>query len=319
MRRFLRRVQNTASTFDLWEEGESFIIGVSGGPDSLCLLDAMTLLQKKMHFSFHIAHVNYHLRGKDSNNDELLVRETAEKYSLPLTCFSCDTHSFRHSEETMRDLRYAFFEKTRIDQKAGKILIAHNQNDQAETLLMRLLRGSGLSGLSSMKAKNGHIIRPLIEMSRDDIMRYLQERNISFREDTSNKDVLYFRNQIRHILIPFLEQRFQPKIRPILAETALLLGEDYALLEHISTSFVVKETPTSKEFSCRDFLSLPPALMTRELRSLVRPLLEGKNPSKKLLGELLKVLKSTKNKTQTVTFQGLKFIRKGDTVRLLNF
>jgi len=319
VRRFLKRVQNTAAKFDLWQKNDSFVIGVSGGPDSLCLLDVMVLLQKKMHFSLHVAHMNYHLRGKDSDRDESLVRKTALQFSLPSTVVSSTKKSGNPSEEMLRDLRYAFFETTRIAQHADAILIAHNQNDQAETLLMRLLRGSGLLGLSSMKAKNGSIVRPLIEISREDILRYLKERRISFREDKSNADLRYFRNQIRHTLLPFLEKNFQPKIKQILAETALLLGEDYAVLENIPTAFRVKETATSREFSRKDILLLPQALITRELRGLIRPLLAGKSPDKKLLEELLKALRSEKNKTQTITFKGLKFIRKGDTVRLLNF
>jgi len=277
----------------------------------------MFLLQKKRQFSLHIAHMNYHLRGKDANTDESLVKETATRLSLPYTTIS--GKSKNTDEEALRDLRYAFFEKTRIEKKADAILIAHNQDDQAETLLMRLLRGSGLLGLSSMKAKNGHIIRPLIEIGRDDILQYLEERQISFREDKSNTDLRYFRNNIRHTLLPFLEKNFQPRIRKILAETASILGEDYAVLEKIETNFSIKQTPTSKEFSRKDILCLPQALMARELRTLLRPLLGRKNTDKKLIEELLKAIKSDKSKAQTLTFRGLKFIRKGDTVRLLNF
>jgi len=319
VRKFIKRVLNTVQKFDLWEKGDSFLVCVSGGPDSLCLLDILFLLSKKYHFTLHIAHVNYHLRGKDSILDEKLVRERAQEYSLPYTILSQKKDTKNPSEEKLRNIRYTFFEKTRKKQNIQHIAIAHNQNDQAETPLMRLLRGSGLSGLSAIKAKNGFIVRPPIEREREDILRYLKERHISFREDKSNAEIKYFRNQIRHILIPFLENHFQPKIRQILAQTALLLGEDYTTLENISTSFTTKKDSVTQTFSRLDILALSPALMTRELRSLLRPLLHGKNPSKALIDELIKALKSKKGKTQTITFQGLKFIRKGDTVRLLNF
>lgn len=318
-RRFIRRVQNTVQKFALWEKGEAFIVGVSGGADSLCLLDVLFLLSQKHAFTLHIAHVNYHLRGSASDLDEALVQKAAAQYHLPCTVLSYKQKTKNVSEENLRDIRYAFFETLRQKTAAKNIVVAHNQDDQAETLLLRLLRGAGLSGLAAIRPKNGPIIRPLIEMSRADILHYLRDRGITFREDASNTDPRYFRNRIRHTLIPFLEENFQPQVRKLLAETALLLGDDYALLEKYPTAFSVKRDALGTEFSCSALLNLPHPLLRRELRALLRPLLAGKNPEKNLLSELIKSLKSDKSKTQTVTFKGLKFIRKGDTVRLFRF
>jgi len=292
---------------------------VSGGPDSLCLLDVLSLLAEKYHFAVHVAHVNYHLRGNDSNLDEKLVVAYAKNYSLPYTLLSHKKSSKNSSEEKLRDIRYTFFEKLRTKNNANHIVVAHNQNDQAETFLLRLLRGSGLRGLSAMRPKNEVIIRPLIEMSREDIVHYLKDQNITFREDKSNADPRYFRNKIRHELIPFLEKNYQPQIKKLLAETATLLGEDYAVLSKIPTSLSVKRDSSITEFSCKAILDLPQALATQEIRRLLRPFLDEKNPSKNLISELIKALNSNKSKTQTITFKGLKFIRKGDRVRLLNF
>lgn len=319
VRRFIKRVLNTVKKFDLWQKGNSFIVCVSGGPDSLCLLDVLSLLAEKYHFTLHIAHVNYHLRGNDSNLDEKLVVACAKNASLPYTILSHTKSSKNSSEEKLRIIRYTFFEKLRAKKSAEYIAIAHNEDDQAETLLMRLIRGSGLLGLSAMRPKNGAVIRPLIEMSREDIVHYLKDRNISFREDKSNTDPKYLRNKIRHELIPFLEKNFQPQTKKLLAETATLLGEDYAVLSNIPTTLPVQRGPFAIEFSREILFTLPQALMAQEIRQLLRPFLDGKNPDKNLVGELIKALKSTKNKTQTLTFKRLKFIRKGDRVRLLNF
>lgn len=259
------------------------------------------------------------MRGKDSNLDEKLVIARAKNASLSYTILSHKKGSKDSSEEKLRDIRYTFFEKLRTKNKADHIVVAHNEDDQAETLLMRLIRGSGLSGLSAMRPKNGAVIRPLIEMSREDIVHYLKNRNISFREDKSNTDPKYLRNKIRHELIPFLEKNFQPQMKKLLAGTATLLGEDYTILSNIPTVLPVKYEATVIEFSCKTLLSLPQALMAQEIRQLIRPFLDGKNPDKNLVGELIKALKSTKSKTQTLTFKRLKFIRKGDKVRLLNF
>ncbi|MFZ2187305.1 MAG: tRNA lysidine(34) synthetase TilS [Candidatus Moraniibacteriota bacterium] len=319
VRRCIKRAQNTAHKFDLWHRGDAFIVCVSGGSDSLCLLDMLVLLQKKQAFALHVVHVNYHLRGRDSTQDERLVRGAALRYGLTFSCLSQEKKLKNASEETLRDIRYAFFEATRQKINAHSIVVAHNQDDQAETLLMRLLRGAGLSGLSAMRPKNDHVIRPLIEMSRSDITQYLKERHITSREDKSNTDPRYFRNQIRHALIPYLEKNFQPQTRKLLAETALLLGEDYATLTSIPATLAIKQSPLAVEFSCAAIVALPLALIRQELRFVLTPFLSGKNPDKNLVNELIKALKSTKGKTQTLTFRGLKFVRKGDIVRLLNF
>jgi len=277
------------------------------------------LLQKKHLFTLHIAHVNYRLRGKDSLLDEKRVKELAKRYSLPCTILSQKKNLKNASEETLRDIRYSFFETLRQKTKANLIVVAHNQDDQAETLLLRLLRGAGLSGLRAMRPKNNHVIRPLLEMSREDILRYLKDRGIAYRTDKSNADPRYLRNKIRHELIPYLESAFQPKVRKLLAETATLLSEDYALLGAIPSKLPSSHSALEVTFSSKALLALPQALVKQELRTLIRPFLDGKYPDKNLINELVKAIKSTKSKNQTVTFQGLKFIRKGDRVRLLNF
>lgn len=310
-------MQNTVKKFELWKTGDSFIVGVSGGPDSLCLLDILTTLQKKYAFTLYVAHVNYHLRGKSSDLDETLVKKMAKQHHLPLTILSRKKTLHSASEETLRTIRYAFFETLRKKHGADHIIVAHNQDDQAETLLLRLLRGAGLFGLSAMRAKNNFIIRPLIETSRTDILRYLEERSLSFREDASNTDPRYFRNRIRHELIPYLEKEFQPQTRKLLAETALLLGDDYANSQNTPAILPTKQGSNYAEFSRSALLSLSEARLRHNLRALLNPLLSGKNPDKNTIHELTKSLKSTKNKTQTVTFRGLKFVMKGDTVTLL--
>lgn len=316
-RQFIKRVQNTVKKFELWHRGDTFVVCVSGGPDSLCLLDVLVTLQKKYAFTLHVAHVNYHLRGRASNLDETLVKKTTIRYHLPLSVLSQKKTSARASEEALRNIRYAFFETLRKKQGAQHIAVAHNEDDQTETLLLRLLRGTGLSGLSAMRAKNNFVIRPLIEMSRADILRYLKERSLPFREDMSNTDPRYFRNRIRHELIPYLEKDFQPQIRKLLAETALLLGDDYASMESSSIGLPAKLGNKENQFSRASLLGIPETRLRRELRALLRPFLAGKNPTKNIIHELIKALKSTKSKNRTVTFKGLKFVIKGDRVSLL--
>ncbi|MDP3957421.1 MAG: tRNA lysidine(34) synthetase TilS [bacterium] len=313
VRRFIKRVQNTVGKFDLWHRGDAFIIGVSGGPDSLCLLDVLATLQKKYAFTLHVAHVNYHLRGRASDCDETLVGKMAAQYNLPLAVLSQKKRLKTASEETLRDIRYAFFETLRNKYGAHHIAVAHNEDDQAETFLLRLLRGSGLCGLSAMRPKNNFVIRPLIEMSRTDILEYLKERGIPYGTDTSNADERFMRNRIRHTLLPLLEKKFQPQIKKLLAHTARLLAEDFSLLEKIPALLTKKDALLNRT----QLLALPETALRQLFRGLLQKVSAGKNPPRGTIDEIVKALKSTKSKTQTVACKGLRFVMKGDTVSLL--
>lgn len=318
VRAFLKRVQNTVAKHRLWSKEESFIIGVSGGPDSLCLLDVFYLLSQKYDFVLHVAHVNYGLRGKNADLDETLVRERVAQYGLTLSVLHPKKIPKTNLEERLRDIRYRFFEKVRAQKKAALIAVAHHQDDQAETFLLRLLRGSGMRGLSAMQPKNGAIIRPLINTTRADILRYLKERQLSYRTDESNHASVFLRNRLRNQLIPLIEKEYQPKIKQILAETAMLLAADYQFFEK---QFSLPHTVSGTDllFSVRTLQQFDEAHLRSQFRLLIQPIYKKKAPPKSVTDELLKVIWSTKNKSQRLTFHGLKVERKGDTVRLLDF
>lgn len=314
----MKRVQNTAARYQLWDKKESFIVAVSGGPDSLCLLDILYLLSQKTGSTIQMVHVNYGLRGMDSDLDEKLVRERAQAYGIDLSVFHPKKTSFNNLEEKLRTIRYQLLEKVRKEKKATLIAVAHHEDDQAETFLLRLLRGSGMRGLSSMLPKNGFIVRPLIEASREDILRYLTERGLSYRIDKSNEQDAFLRNRIRHELIPFLEENYQPNIKKILSSTASLLSADYQLFEgQFSLPYTVSGTSTL--FSASTLKQLNEAYLREQLRLLLGPLYDKKVPPKGVLDEFLKLIRSTKNKSQRLTFRGLNIERKGDTVTLLDF
>lgn len=318
VRRFLKRVQNTVAIHQLWQPKERFIIAVSGGPDSLCLLDVLFLLSQKYEFTLHIAHVNYRLRGKDSDLDEACVKERALTYGLPFTILHPKKTSTANLEEQLRNIRYHFLEKLRVQKKYTLIAVAHHQDDQAETFLLRLLRGSGMAGLSAMRPKNNFVVRPLLHMSREDILQYLKERHITYRTDLSNADPQFLRNRLRNTLIPLLQKEYQPQIKKLLADTATLLATDYALLETIvPLSVLSKNKPF--QFSATAFLHLGEAKLRMKFRHLLKPYYQEKSPPKGLIDEVLKLLKSTKSKKQTLIIHGLKIERKGDTVTLLDF
>lgn len=299
----------------LWKHGDSFILGISGGPDSVCLLDIFAFLEKKYDFRIVLTHVNYGLRGKDSDADERFVKELACRYDFPLFILHPNITAKNNLEERLRDIRYRFFEKIRTETRFQYILTAHHEDDQAETFLLHLFRGSGLRGLSAMRPKNGVLIRPLLDTSRAEIIDYLTARNLSFRTDATNSSDRFLRNKIRNKLLPLLEKEYAPKLRKRLATTASLIAEDLSLLEENSKKNSKKVLLDSHSFSLKSFSRLSLSERRLFLNTFFKGLV-GK-VSGTWITETEKMLSSAKNKNQTLTFPGLKILRKGDTVLLI--
>jgi len=201
------------------------LAAVSGGIDSMVMAELLLEAGIKP----GIAHCNFCLRGKESDGDEEFVRAFAEKKGLPFFTIRFETGRYaveNHVSIQMaaRELRYEWFEKTRKENGFNRIAVAHNLNDNIETLLLNLARGTGLTGLSGIKPLSGHIIRPLLFATREEITRYSKEKKVHFREDTSNAQTKYIRNKIRHKIIPLLKE-INPSAEAALNETALRNAE----------------------------------------------------------------------------------------------
>jgi tRNA(Ile)-lysidine synthase len=320
MKNLIKTIQNTIFQQGLFERGAKIVVGVSGGPDSVCLLDMMSKIAPKADLKLIIAHVNYGLRGKDSDRDEKFVRKLAEKYNLPIAVFPKAKLSgilklrFRKnpSENELRNVRYAFFEKIRKENNFDLIAVAHNSDDQVETFLMRIIRGAGLQGLSAMKFKNGRVIRPLLNISRAEILKYLKKTNLTYRTDGTNLENLFLRNKIRNKLIPYLEKNFNPKIRATIFGATVSIGEDADFLQQFTAQLAEE-----KILSVKKLLALHPALQRRVLlKKISEAEQDGQNIESAHIEEILKALRSTKGKNQIVVFKGLKLTRKGDTMVL---
>jgi tRNA(Ile)-lysidine synthase len=222
----------------LLTEGDTVIVAVSGGADSVALLD---ILASRDDLQLHlvVAHLNHALRGAESEGDEAFVQRLAAGYGLPLEVCRIDVSRLAREqrlslEEAGRISRYRFFDEVAAKHGARVIVTAHHADDQAETVLMRLLRGSGASGLRAMVPNSGrNIIRPLLEVSRAEIEGYLLQRGLPFRTDSTNNDTGILRNRIRHELIPFLES-YNPRVRERLAATATALARDEEVLEMVT-------------------------------------------------------------------------------------
>lgn len=309
MRNLIKTIQSTAFQNNLWQKGSKIVLGVSGGPDSVCLLDALTKIAPKYGLELIIAHVNYGLRGKDSKKDEKFARELAEKHNLEIAVLN--PKKIKATENNLREIRYNFFEEVRKESDFDLIAVAHNANDQVETFLMRVIRGSGLQGLSAMKYKNNFIIRPLLGVLRKEILGYLKTHKLKYRTDKTNLENLFLRNKIRNKLIPYLEKKFNPQIKKTISSAVRSIAEDADLLEKIAGEYLRKK----KNLRASEILALHPTLQKRIILQTIKRVKKNlKDIDAAHVEEILKALKSTKSKRQIVVFKGLKLTRIGDKV-----
>ena len=235
----LASVLRTITDHTLFQPDETVVVAVSGGVDSMVLLDLLMRLPE-LRLRLVVAHLNHCLRGEESDADETLVRAAAARFGLPFASRRVDVARLKREEglsleEAGRVARYAFLAETAGARQARVVALAHHADDQAETVLMRLLRGAAASGLCAMapKSADGRYVRPLLFTPRQEIERYAREQGIPFRHDASNDDPQFLRNRIRHELIPALAT-YNTAIRERLAATAAALAEDEAVLEEVT-------------------------------------------------------------------------------------
>ena len=214
------------------------LVGLSGGADSVALLHL--LLEAGADVA--AVHVNHGLRGAEADGDEAFVREMCARLQIPLMTFrACPPENA--GEGWAREVRYGFFRQAMNETGAVALVLAHHRDDQAETLMLHLLRGAGLNGLTGMAADSEQegmrILRPLLGYSRAELRAYLEEKTLTWREDASNSDVRYLRNALRHDVLPLLEQ-LAPGAAARMATTAFLLQEDEAVLSNLTTAFLME-------------------------------------------------------------------------------
>jgi tRNA(Ile)-lysidine synthetase-like protein len=318
-RRILKRVQNFASNEHLLDGKTPLLIAVSGGPDSVCLLDILVFLKSKNpSFALAIAHVNYRLRGEESENDELFVRELAKRYRVPCFVKRYPKNSRKSDEKSLRDFRYTFFSSLSEQHGFENVALGHQKNDQAETFLLNLIRGAGPLGLAGMSPKQGRYIRPLLNTSREDILAYLSACGLSFRSDKSNTETRYTRNRIRKELIPLLEARFNPNIVNTLARSATLFGDTTNKETGAPEECPVTYHGDTASFSRTDFQTLLSLSQKTLLRNISRTLSAKQHtPTQTTLDEFKKLITAKKTPSASLTAGPLKCERNHDTVFLL--
>lgn len=240
------KVLETIKKYNLIQNGDKIVIGVSGGPDSITLLDILLKIKNKeaIKFDIVVCHIN-HLIREEATQDEKYVRDFCEKHNIK--CFikrakveQISKEEKTGTEETGRKIRYEFFYEILEKTNANIIATAHNKNDNAETVLMNIIRGSGTSGLKGIEPKREKLIRPLINIERTQIEEYCKQNNLNPRIDKTNFENTYTRNKVRNMLIPYIKENFNPNIIEAIDRLSDLLREENNYLENKTKDEYIK-------------------------------------------------------------------------------
>jgi len=285
----LKTVAKTIRQHNMLSHGDGVVVGLSGGADSVTLLSALMALGDEMDLSIYAVHINHNLRGEAAKEDENFVWRLCDDADVPLIVFSADVQGFAKEEklsieEAGRKLRYKYLHEALDNFDAQKIAVGHNQDDNAETVLLNLFRGTGLKGLGGIPPVNGKIIRPLIDVSRKSIEKYAADSALAFITDETNASLDYSRNYIRNEIIPMICKQFGDGVPATIARNAsLLMAEEEALAAaawdklHVLKQEKEHQTPqtSSVNFPIDKLLSYPLAISRRIIREAISQLREN--------------------------------------------
>lgn len=273
----IEKIKQTIKRYGLLKQNEKVIVSLSGGPDSTALAVTLAQIAPSMGLELLVAHFNHGLRGREANGDEREARRLAKKLGLSFVSGKMEQTTVPKGlspEDFYRRERYRFFNEVAKSHHIGKIALGHNLQDQAETVLLHLLRGSGLEGLKGiMPLRDGKYIRPLIEVSREEIISFLDQADIDYRKDSSNQNKLHLRNRIRLELLPYLKNEYNPKIDETLAQMAEILGEENKFIkEYVDKalkSTCIKKQKNKIVLNIEYVCMLPLAIQRRLLKELL--------------------------------------------------
>jgi len=283
----LSQVRQTIAKYEIFNPGDKVVVGVSGGPDSLCLLHLLNRLREELGITLHVAHLHHGLRGEEADEDARFVERLATSWGLPSTVEKRDVPAYAEREklaieEAARRVRYTFLAEVAKRVSACSVTVGHNADDQVETIIMHWLRGAGTAGLRGMRPLQRwplpgidlRLVRPLLEIPREEIEAYCQEHRLSPRFDRSNLDTTYYRNRIRHELLPLLEE-YNPNIREVIRRAALIIADDHDYLAsqgRRAWEKVVREMGGALVFDLKAWEELHPSLQRQLLRRAIRNL-----------------------------------------------
>lgn len=279
-------VRHTCHRWRMTSPGDKVLVAVSGGADSVALLEALRELASELGLTLAVAHLDHGIRGEAAAADAAFVSQLGREAGLQVHHGSVDApaisrDSGRSLEDAAREARYSFLRATAACHGYNKIAVGHTLDDQAETVLLAMIRGSGAAGLGAMRPVSGDLIRPLIEARRQDVLAYLAGLGRAYRTDETNKDPAYVRNRVRHMLLPLLAEQFNPAIAATLARQAELLRADEELLAGLAAGLLRRIARSGAGAVSLDLQALrrvPRALQRRIVRAAAGGLYEGAVP-----------------------------------------
>lgn len=262
MNKFIAKVNNTIEKYGMIEEGDTVILAVSGGPDSICLLDIFNLIQNNYNISLIVAHVHHGIREKEADVEARFVRLKSFHLGIPYYQLTASVPDIAQEkglsiEQAGRMVRYQYFRELLVHCHAQKIVLGHHADDQVETILMRLIRGSGLKGLRGIPPRRDIFIRPLIDCTREEIEQYCNKRRLTYCTDSSNKEPMFFRNKIRYQLIPLLIREYNPSLKKNLLQLQTIINDEIDFWDEITDQYFWKVLiEKDKDYIVLDILKL---------------------------------------------------------------
>ncbi len=268
-----KKVMSYIKDNNLIKSGDKVLVALSGGPDSVCLLNILYNLKAELNIEVGAAHLNHLLRDKDAFEDEEYVKTLCKSLDIPCFVKRVDINKYSKdkkmsSEMAGREARYNFFDDIVKDKGYTKIATAHNANDQAETILFRLMRGSGIEGLCGIKVRRDKIIRPILCLSRKEVEEYIEINNLKPRIDKTNFEKIYNRNKIRLDMIPYIKENFNEDIIQTLNRMSVLLQKDNEFIENSARSFYEKHCIEQSDYFIikKEMFDNKEAVVTRVIR-----------------------------------------------------
>ncbi|HBH12602.1 MAG: tRNA(Ile)-lysidine synthase [Clostridiales bacterium 38_11] len=274
------QVRNNLRSHVAIKEGQNIVLGLSGGPDSVFLFHALRVLQNEMGFLLTCAHINHMYRGDDADHDEAFVEMLCRHHNIECQVLKKNATNYAKElkmtvEEAGRVIRYGFFRKILKEKGDGYIATAHNLNDQVETVLQRIIRGTGIDGLVAMTVKSNDIIRPILGIRRKDIENYLHHHNYDYCEDKTNNQLIYGRNRLRLELIPYIEKEYNSKFSDSLIRLSNSASQDHELLYGLTIEAYDKLRVLVKgqiHIDLKEFNALKIGLRSRLIRMAIEEL-----------------------------------------------
>lgn len=315
------KVLETIKKYNLINNHEKIVIAVSGGPDSMCLLNILKSIQEQFNIEIFVAHINHMIR-EEADSETEYVKKYCERNNIK--CFvkrvnvlEMAKEQKKGTEEMGRIVRYDFFEHVANEVSADKIAIAHTENDNAETILMNLMRGASLEGLKGIEPIRGKYIRPLIECNREEIEKYCKDNNLDPKFDKTNNDNTYTRNKIRNLLIPYIKKEFNPNIISTLNRLSTLARQDATyfskIVEYEYNNLIIEEKNDELILDLKKFNKLEYVIKSRVLLYTINKLLgTSKGIEKTNVEDMIKLCEKNVGNKYLIPNKNVKiFVKKG--------